>query len=477
MTPPALLPAGRFLPRVLTCVVLLVGSATASRALDGVLRSHDPSTVAICNNRYYVFSTGPGIPILTSEDGFTWKRDGRVFEKIPEAVRALSPKNNGVHVWAPDIIQRNGEYWLYYSVSAWGSFVSAIGLVTNPTLDRNDPRYKWTDRGPIVNSVEGQDLNAIDPGVVAAPDGTLWLAYGSYHGNIELVQLDPGTGLRIAPGSPATVIANRSEAADIIYREPYFYLFVNHGSCCKGKDSGYNIRVGRAKKVTGPYLDRNGDDLAQGAGSLFLAAKGRQIGPGHFGRFFDDGLERFSCHYEADLDRPGPSVLDIRPLLWTPDGWPVAGENLKAGTYQFVCERTGSNMELNPKHAEDGEVTLGTYLTLDGQKWSVAPAGGGFHRITGMNGKALDFTDDESRGAVVRVAAAAADSDAQLWKIDRLTDGSCRVTSKVNKLALTAVPAEPEPGPLALQVGREFGPLVLRPFTGDRAQRWTVTEP
>jgi hypothetical protein len=31
----------------------------------------------------------------------------------------------------------------------------------------------------------------------------------------------------------------------------------------------------------------------------------------------------FSCHYEADLDRGGASVLDIRPLLWK-NGWPVA---------------------------------------------------------------------------------------------------------------------------------------------------------
>ncbi len=448
--------------RALAAAILAAAACTAF-ALDGQLRSHDPSTVARCNGRYYVFSTGPGIPILESDDGFTWKSGGRVFETIPESVRSLSPKNDGKLVWAPDIIEVNGEYLLYYSVSAWGSFVSAVGLITNPTLDRNDPRYKWTDRGPIVNSTEGQDLNAIDPGVVQGPDGALWLCYGSYHGNIEVVQLDPKTGLRIAPNSPVTVVANRSEAADIIYRDGWYYLFVNHGSCCKGKDSGYNIRVGRARNVTGPYLDRDGENLANGAGTLFLAAAGKQIGPGHFGRLFDDGVEKFSCHYEADLDRGGRPVLDIRPLLWTLDGWPQPGANVKEGMYQFVSERTGSVVERSPKHLEDGEITVGTYVVLDNQQWTVTSAGGGYHRIQLLaDGKALQASKGEGTGAAVQVAPTA-ESDAQLWKIDQLTDGTYRVMSKAAKQALTVAPGQ--------------GMLSLQPFDGARAQRWRISAP
>jgi hypothetical protein len=88
---------------------------------------------------------------------------------------------------------------------------------------------------------------------------------------------------------------------------------VTHGSCCRGADSGYNIRVGRAKKVTGPFLDNMGVDMIQGGGKLFATSAGRVIGPGHFGLFeLGDGVQRFSLHYEADLDRGGASVLDIR---------------------------------------------------------------------------------------------------------------------------------------------------------------------
>jgi hypothetical protein len=42
--------------------------------------------------------------------------------------------------------------------------------------------------------------------------------------------------------------------------------------------------------------------------------------------------ERFSIHSEADLTRGGRSVLDIRPLLWSSDGWPIAGDNPAATT-------------------------------------------------------------------------------------------------------------------------------------------------
>src|SRR5207237_4318836 len=103
---------------------------------------------------------------------------------------------------------------------------------------------------------------------------------------------------------------------------------------------------GRAKKITGPFTDNAGRDMIQGGGKLFVTSSGRVIGPGHFGLFdLGDGVQRFSLHYEADLDRGGASVLDIRPLLWQ-DGWPVAGENLKEGAFEIESVRTGTALEL-----------------------------------------------------------------------------------------------------------------------------------
>ena len=89
-----------------------------------------------------------------------------------------------------------------------------------------------------------------------------------------------------------------------------------------------------------------GIPLLKGGGKLVAGASGRHIGPGHFGLIdLGDGVQKFSMHYEADLDRSGRSVLDIRPLLWK-DGWPVGGDNFEPGTYEIQSERSGDALEL-----------------------------------------------------------------------------------------------------------------------------------
>ena len=47
----------------------------------------------------------------------------------------------------------------------------------------------------------------------------------------------------------------------MMYRDGWYYLLGTHGTCCDGTNSTYNIRVGRSKKVTGPYLDNMGRDM------------------------------------------------------------------------------------------------------------------------------------------------------------------------------------------------------------------------
>jgi arabinan endo-1,5-alpha-L-arabinosidase len=117
-------------------------------------------------------------------------------------------------------------------------------------------------------------------------------------------------------------IAINSEASVIIFTDGWYYLLVTHGSCCAGANSSYNIRMGRSRKMTGPYLDNMGIDMLQGGGKLFLGSSGR-----HIGRDISVcSTSATACRsspatYEADLDRGGSSVLDIRPLLWR-DGWP-----------------------------------------------------------------------------------------------------------------------------------------------------------
>jgi arabinan endo-1,5-alpha-L-arabinosidase len=240
--------------------------------------------------------------------------------------------------------------------------------------------------------------------------------------------------------------------------------------------------VGRSKKVTGPYLDNMGRDMLRGGGKMVLAAGERLIGPGHFGRVIvEEGVEKMSCHYEADLEQGGRSVLRIRPLLWK-NGWPVAGEIFKEGTYEIESERRGYALELvvdfvrmantrrgfgqtndepikpvasqqladviNTWPAGEIGVRVGDYMFRPHQKWTITAVpeaggylGGPYYKIV------IEGTDRAmaaTAGAEVITVPAFTGAPEQLWRIDQLTDGTYRIMPKVvpgstEKLALVSI--------------------------------------
>jgi arabinan endo-1,5-alpha-L-arabinosidase len=292
--------------------------------------TRDPSSIVKCKDEYWVFHTGRGIPTFRSKDLVKWARGPAVFQTAPEWIAKTVPENRGMSYWAPDVIKVGDRYLLYYSVSSMGKMTSAIGLATNPTLDPSDPAYKWTDQGIVVQTQEGQvgdAYNAIDPALFQDRDGSLWMTFGSYWTGIKLIQLDPKTGKRIAPDSKLVSLAyNESiEAAHISRHGDNYYLYVNWGSCCQGPKSTYNIRVGRSKTITGPYVDKAGVDLLKSGGSVFLPnANGPLIGPGHAGTLNANGKIWFTSCFEGNLNMGGKATLAIMPLRWTVDGWPEA---------------------------------------------------------------------------------------------------------------------------------------------------------
>lgn len=489
--------------------VVALALVSAAFALDGQVGIHDPSTIIQCDGKYYTFGTGGGE--LISNDGWTWNRG------------ALRP-GGGV---APDVIHIGDRYYLYYATSSRQPQAD-VHMIWNKTLDPNSSNFKWEEGGIVASSDGVEDCNAIDPAVFLDPtSGKMWLTYGSYFGYIRLVQLDPKTGKRVVPIDKPVDVAINCEASDMIYHDGWYYLLATHGSCCRGADSGYNIRVGRSRKVTGPFLDNMGIDMIKGGGKLVLGSSGRVIGPGHFGLLdLGDGVQKFSYHYEADLDRGGASVLDIRPLLWK-DGWPVAGENVKEGTCEIESVRTGTALELavqgvpvggsrgggaaggrggmpsGPSGAPGGrsgggifsgvggvippqdvaqvsqnwppgniDLRLSNYMVQAQQKWTIAPVanGGGYPgspyfkiAIAGTD-RALAATDDAELVAVPAFTGA----PEQLWRIEQLADGTYRIVPK-------AIPNSTEP--LALSaVGSSFATLAKFDSKSDK-QRWNLKTP
>jgi arabinan endo-1,5-alpha-L-arabinosidase len=286
---------------------------------------HDPA-VARQSGTHYLFGTGPGIPIWRSKDLRTWRPNGRVFsDNLPKWAPSTIPGTP--FPWAPDVSFFAGRWHVYYAVSTFGAKRSAIGLATSPTLDPNDRRYRWTDRGVVIESNEATDYNAIDPNVFIDTDGRPWLDFGSFNSGIKLVPLDAKTG---KPSSPMlTPIASRLvaswgiEAPFVVRRGEYHYLFVSFDNCCRGAQSTYNIRVGRSTALEGPYVDDEDVPLLVGGGKLLLEGRDVRRGPGH-NAVLRNGkrLELFFHYYDA-ADK-GASKLGIIPLSWSNDGWPSA---------------------------------------------------------------------------------------------------------------------------------------------------------
>lgn len=414
---------------------------------------HDPSTIMECDGKYYTFGTGGGG--LISEDGWTWNGG------------AVRPGGGA----APDVVKIGNRYLVAYGATGGGLGGGHSGKILtmwNNTLDPQSPDFKFSEPIIVASSDGYEDNDAIDPGLLLDPtDGRLWLSYGTYFGFIRLIELDPKTGKRVEGNTPID-IAIDCEATDLMYRDGWYYLLGTHGTCCDGPNSTYNIVVGRSRKVTGPYLDNVGRNMLEGGGRMVIAAGGRVVGPGHFGLWdLGNGVQKMSCHYEADYDQGGLSVLAIRPLLWK-NGWPVAGQNLPNGTYEIESERRGYALELAvdfvrmeggmrwfnyntneplspivsqklqdviggwPK--DNIDVRMGDYMFRPHQRWTITTVssaggypGGEYYKIV-IEGteRALAATEDAELTTVSEFTGA----PEQLWQIDQLTDGTYRIMPK-----------------------------------------------
>ncbi len=313
----------------LLAVVALAGCAPASAVSvaepSGDVYVHDPAYVHGADGEHsYVYSTGNGsvsdgnIQIRRAGADGVWEQVGAVWDVKPAWLEERIP---GVaNLWAPELYEHDGTWYLYYSASTFGSNVSLIALATNTTLDPDDPDYEWVDRGEVIAS-EGTDYNAIDPGIVEDAEGVPWMSFGSFSSGLKIVRLEWPSGLRADDEEPITIadrglVENAIEAPFILPHDGAFYLFASRGFCCKGADSTYEIIVGRSVAVTGPYLDADGGELTDDAGTVVLTTQGDRIGPG--GQSVSGGVLAFHW-YDGAAD--GMFRLGLLPLRWE-NGWP-----------------------------------------------------------------------------------------------------------------------------------------------------------
>ncbi|SJN52924.1 Extracellular exo-alpha-(1-_5)-L-arabinofuranosidase ArbA precursor [Vibrio ruber DSM 16370] len=321
-------------------ISILLSLGMLSNIYAAQVEVHDP-VMARENGIYYVFSTGPGITMYSSTDKVHWKYADRVFSTEPTWARSVAPEFNG-HLWAPEIYEKNGKFYLYYSVSAFGKNTSAIGVTVNQTLNPDSPDYHWQDQGIVIQSVPDRDnWNAIDPAIVEDDNGNIWMSFGSFWSGLKLVKLNPDMKSLAQPqawfdiASRPGVTDNPVEAPFIFKKDGYYYLFVSFDFCCRGVNSTYKVMVGRSQSVQGPYYDKNGVSMLNGGGSLVLEGNQDWAALGHNSIYTFDHQDYIVLHAYETADN-GVQKLRILKVNWE-NGWPVVNpDELNTNTTELV---------------------------------------------------------------------------------------------------------------------------------------------
>ena len=286
--------------------------------LEGAIGSiHDPVVIE-SDGRFFLFATGTGILVRESTDLLRWSVRPPVFLEKPAWVTTTDP-NEPNRLWAPDISFFGGRFHLYYSASSFGSNRSCIGHASKESLSSEDP---WKDEGAVLCSEPPDDFNAIDPNVFVDASDAIWLAFGSFWSGLKMVRLDDegkrsGAEFYALSTRPDTAV----EAPFILERDGWFYLFQSVDACCRGTASTYKILVGRSSRVVGPYVDRDGNALLSGGGTLLVEGDQRFRGPGH-NAVLETGGRYFNVYHAYDADAGGVPTLRIANLTFGADGWP-----------------------------------------------------------------------------------------------------------------------------------------------------------
>ena len=313
-------------------LLFFIASSVVSAQTDIIV--HDPVVIEQ-DGTYHLFCTGMGIGHYTSADLQNWEKADPVFAEKPSWTDSVVSDFKN-HIWAPDVIEHNGKYYLYYSVSAFAKNTSAIGLTINSTLDSDDEDYKWEDQGIIVQSVPNRDLwNAIDPNIIFEENGAPWMSFGSFWNGLKMVKLSDDLKSVAQPEEWRT-IARRERSFELDDKDPgdaaleapfifkkgeYYYLFLSWDLCCRGENSTYKVVVGRSESATGPFVDADGKPLNQGGGTLLIEGNENWYGVGHNSVYtFNDKDYYFSHAYDAN-DNGAPKLV-IKEINWM-DGWPT----------------------------------------------------------------------------------------------------------------------------------------------------------
>ena len=259
------------LPRSIRLLGALLAVSTAGVALadNPQFQGADPHAMFI-NGALWIFPTGgPGgswnadrFGAFSSRDLKTWQSHGELIRR--DQIRWIGEDGARDHfLWAPGVAQRNGKWYLYYSVGPQNPTPSRIGVAV---ADRPAGPYRDSGR-PLVTG--GNGFEAIDPMVFTdRRSGRSYLyAGGSAGARLRVWRLKPDM-MTIDREERVAQPPHFTEGAFMHERARVYYLSYSHGHW-NGPD--YSVHYATAASPLGPWRYRG----------AILTSDATHQGPGH----------------------------------------------------------------------------------------------------------------------------------------------------------------------------------------------------
>jgi arabinan endo-1,5-alpha-L-arabinosidase len=298
----------------------------------------DPAVIHADDGYYYAYATQTlrdgewiNIQLARSADLVNWDYLGDALPDKPGWARETQD------FCAPSVIFDGSRYLMYYSATPdvchepERGHCLAVATSTSPA-------------GPFVDIgmplLLGLGFEYIDPMAYDDPvTGKKLLYWGSGFQPIKVQELAEDRISFIPHSAPVDLIwpnpvegafPRLVEAAWMIRRDDFYYLFYSGDNCC-GPDAHYGVMVARSRSATGPF-----ETLEQARGvphTLMLYKSDRWLAPGHNATVTDAAGDDWMLYHAIDSERPRQNqhdrinsrrVLLLDRIEWR-DGWPFIG--------------------------------------------------------------------------------------------------------------------------------------------------------